>query len=177
MQEVELCVLVSLQQIPSSETADHASLPPTPPRARHRASTWESVSMDRAVSPRQPETTPRSFLGIPASSWHWSPTHRGSLPPKPKASACPDPPLWPGTGVLLPGQCLECEKYHSCFCSGRDLGDKGKKVHQGKPGSPRSFSLDPYTCFSHLHKQTKNLSPESCSPLQLASALFSSLQW
>lgn len=81
------------------------------------------------------EPPPGSSLGTPTPSWEWSSAHRGSLPVKPKASSRPGPSWQPRAGPLLPGLCLVCEKYHSCSCSGRDLGEKEKKVYQGKSGS------------------------------------------
>lgn len=147
---------------------DHASLPLTPPRAWHRASTWGSVDTQGtawAPSPSSPEPLPPpcalpgdflSFTRVESCPWGL-PAHetKGFVPPGPS--------LQPSAGALLPGRCLGCEKYHSCFCSGHDLGEKEKKVHQGKPSSHRSFPLDAYTCLSRLHNP-KRTTPQSCSP-------------
>lgn len=154
------CVLVSPQQIPSSEAA---ALPPTP----LRASTWGLVNthtMAWAESPGRPEHTPHSHV-LPGDSRSFM-----SVEPCPWSqrllSSCPGPSRQPRARALLPGLGFGCEECHSCFCSGRDLGEKEKKVHEGKMG-PNAF---------RPHKQRKGSSPLTLQPPELASALFSSLK-
>lgn len=66
-----------------SQAQSHASLAPTPPRARHRASTWGSVNtqaMEWAESPGSPEHAPPP-PPPPCPSWRLPLLHeRGALP-------------------------------------------------------------------------------------------------
>lgn len=83
LKEVRLCVLVSVQQIPSSGMAgpspDHASLFPTPPSAWHIGFGWDPTD-GLASHQGSPEPPPRCFLGTPTPSWEWSSAHWASLP-------------------------------------------------------------------------------------------------
>lgn len=118
-----------------------------------------------------PESLAGSSLGTPPPSWEWSsacrtaPETKGVFPPWAFTTAKAQP--------LLPGLCLGCEKYHSCSCSGCDLGEKEKKVHQRKLGSCRSFPLVPPHASPSFITQTRPPLPSSPLPTPgIASAPF-----
>ena len=103
-------------------------------RAQHTAQVPEGCS------PWLPRAPPVSFLGTPL--FHGTRVLPIGFPtPNTKDFFLP----WPSTAAkgrgFLPGQCLGWEKYRSCFCSGHDLGEKEKEVHQGKTGSLSSLFL------------------------------------
>lgn len=180
VEKVRLCagLLLSNKSQVRGQLAPHLIIVLCPPLPEHLAQSQhvglsEYLTDGLGSHKGSPEPPPGSSLGTPIPSWEWSSARRGSLSLKPKAPSHPAPSRWPRTGPLLPGLCLGCEKYHSCSCSGRDLGEKEKKVHQGKSGSCRSFSLGPSTCFSRLHNQSKTPCLLTARPLGASLCSFS----
>lgn len=104
-------------------------------------------------SPWLPRAPPVSLLGTPL--YHGTRVLPIGFPtPKTKDFFLP----WPSAAAkgrgFLPGRYLGERNIIPCFCSGRDLGEKEKKVHQGRRVLVRTLLL-PYTGLFHLHNQSK----------------------